>query len=283
VIESIRFPARHDAFSLGGELFLPEGAPRACALVGGAMAVRARFYASFARHLAEQGIAALTFDYRGIGISRPKGSLKGFTAHLHDWGEKDLAGAADLLAQRFPGLPLHFVGHSAGAQLMGLVDAPIASALFVAAGTAYWRAYSGFSRAYLGAVWYLLLPAVTAVVGYLPMRAIGLQGDDVPVGVAREWAAWGKDPRYVFSYAEPRGGLGYTRYAGPLRGLSFADDAFAPRSAMESLLSFYTRARKELIDGANGGPVGHFGFFRMPELWPEQVRFLTDPSDGGVR
>jgi predicted alpha/beta hydrolase len=282
VIESIRFPARHDAFLLGGELFLPGGAPRACALIGGAMAVRARFYAPFARHLAEQGIAALTFDYRGIGVSRPKGSLKGFTAYLHDWGEKDLAGAADLLAQRFPGLPLHFVGHSAGAQLMGLVDAPIASALFVAAGTAYWKAYAGFSRAFMGAFWYVLLPAVTAAVGYLPMRALG-QGDDVPVGVAREWAAWGKDPRYVFSYAEPRGGLGYTRYAGPLRGLSFADDTYAPRSAMESLLSLYTRARKELIEGANGAPVGHFGFFKMPALWPEQVRFLTEPSDGGVR
>jgi predicted alpha/beta hydrolase len=208
--------------------------------------------------------------------------LKSFTAHFHDWGEKDLAGAADLLAQRFPGLPLHFVGHSAGAQLMGLADAPIASALFVAAGTGYWKAYSGFSRAFMGAFWYALLPALTAAVGYLPMRALG-QGDDVPVGVAREWAAWGKDPRYVFSYAEPRGGLGYTRYAGPLRGLSFADDDYAPRSAMESLLSLYTRARKELIDGANGAPVGHFGFFKMPALWPEQVRFLTEPLDSGVR
>jgi predicted alpha/beta hydrolase len=282
VIESIRFPAPHDAFSLGGELFLPDGAPRACALIGSAMAVRARFYAPFARHLAEQGIAALTFDYRGIGASRPNGSLKGFTAHFHDWGEKDLAGAADLLGRRFPGLPLHFVGHSAGGQLMGLAEAPIASALFVAAGTAYWRAYSGFSRAFLGALWYALIPAVTAAVGYLPMRAVG-QGDDVPQGVAREWAAWGKDPRYVFSYAEPRGGMAYTRYAGPLRGLSFADDDYAPRPAMESLLSLYTQAKKELIDGGNGAPVGHFGFFKTPALWPEQVRFLTEPSQSGMR
>ena len=253
---------------------MPEGAPRACALIGGAMAVRARFYAPFARHLAEQGIAALTFDYRGIGASRPPGSLKGFTAHFHDWGEKALAGGADFLAQRFPGLPLHFVGHSAGGQLMGMADAHFSSALFVATGTAYWKAYSGFSRAFMAALWYALLPAAAAVTGYLPMRVFR-QGDDVPLGVAREWAAWGKDPRYVFSYAEPRGGLGYTRYAGPLRALSFADDAYAPRPAMESLLSLYTQAKKELIDSGNGAPVGHFGFFKTPALWPEQVRFFA--------
>ena len=274
MIETIRFPARHDAFSLGGELFLPDGPPRACALIGGAMAVRARFYAPFAGHLAKQGVAALTVDYRGIGASRPPGSLRGFTAHFHDWGEKDLAGAADYLAQRFPSLPIHFVGHSAGGQLMGMVDAPIASALFVAAGTAYWKAYSGFSRAFLGALWYALLPAASSAVGYLPMRAFR-QGDDVPLGVAREWATWGKDPRYVFSYAEPRGGMGYTRYAGPLRAVSFADDTYAPRPAMESLLSLYTRAKKELVDGGNGASVGHFGFFKSPALWPEQSRFLT--------
>jgi len=274
VIEPVRLPARHDGFLLGGELFLPEGAPRACALIGGAMAVRARYYAPFARYLAEEGIAALTVDYRGIGASRPARSLKGFAAHYHDWGEKDLAGAADFLALRYPGLPLHYVGHSTGGQGMGLADVQFASALFVASGTGYWKAYRGVSRVFLAALWYALFPALTAAAGYLPMRAFG-QGENVPLGVAREWAEWGRDPRYVFSYAEPRGGLGYTSYRGPLRALSFADDVYAPKRATESLLSLYTQARKELVDASNGTPVGHFGFFRKPALWPDQVRFLT--------
>ncbi|MFN2549916.1 MAG: serine aminopeptidase domain-containing protein [Myxococcales bacterium] len=269
----IRFPARHDGFSLGGDLLLPEGPPKACAVVAGAMAVRAKFYAPFARHLAERGIASLIFDYRGIGASRPDGSLRGFEAWFHDWGEKDIGGAIDLLKGRFPGLPLHFVGHSAGSQLMGLVaDAPIASALFVASGTAFWRAYRGRARAFMGTLWYLLIPTFTTVYGYLPMRLVG-QGDDVPLGVAREWAKWGKDPRYVFSYAEPRGGLGYTGYKGRLRMLTFEDDSYAPKTAAESLLSLYTNARKELQ--VRPGPMGHFGFFRNPALWPEQVAWLT--------
>jgi predicted alpha/beta hydrolase len=277
----VRIAARHDGFALGGELFLPEGPQRGCALIGGAMAVRARFYAPFARYLAEQGVAALTFDYRGIGTSRPEGSLRGFTAHFHDWGEKDLAGAADFLAQRFSGLPLHFVGHSAGAQLMGMVEGvDFASALFVAAGTAYWKAYRGRARAVMAALWFGLIPVVTAATGYLPMRAFG-QGDDVPLGVAREWARWGKDPRYVFSWAEPRGGLGYTRYAGPLRGVCFEDDSYAPKAAMESLLSLYTRARKEFH--LRKGPVGHFGFFKKPSLWPEELSFLSGDGKPAAR
>src|SRR5205814_2744420 len=59
-IESVRIPARHDGFALGGELHLPAtGAPRACVLIAGAMAVRMRFYSPFAQFLAGQGIAAL--------------------------------------------------------------------------------------------------------------------------------------------------------------------------------------------------------------------------------
>lgn len=275
MIEPVRIAARHDGFALAGELFLPEGPPRASALIGGAMAVRARFYAPFARALAAQGIAALTLDYRGIGGSRPQASLAGFAAHFHDWGEKDLAGGADFLRARFAGLPLRFVGHSAGAQLMGMIDgAGFERALFIAAGTAYWKAYRGLPRAVMIALWWAVIPGLTALHGYLPMRRFG-QGDDVPLGVAREWALWGKDPRYVYAFAEPRGGLDYLRYRGPLRAVCFEDDAYAPRPAMESLLALYTAAHKELL--LRPGPVGHFGFFRQPALWPEQLAFLAAP------
>src|SRR3954470_8693829 len=140
----LRIPARGDAYPLAAELFLPRGPPRAAVLIAGAMAVRASFYAPLARYVSEQGAAALIFDYRGIGGSRPAGPLRHFDASFHVWGERDLAGCLDWLAGRFPGLPLLFVGHSGGAQLMGLAPArPIRAALFASAGTAYWKAYRG--------------------------------------------------------------------------------------------------------------------------------------------
>ena len=57
--EKVRIPARGDRFPLGGELFLPEGRPKAVVLIAGAMAVRASFYAPLASHVAAQGAAAL--------------------------------------------------------------------------------------------------------------------------------------------------------------------------------------------------------------------------------
>jgi predicted alpha/beta hydrolase len=273
--ERLSIPAQGDGFALGAELFLPRGPPRAAVLVAGAMAVRATFYAPFASYLAERGAAALIFDYRGIGESRPTGPLREFQAAFHDWGERDLAGGLGWLGRRFAGLPLLFVGHSAGAQLMGLApEPPIRAALFAAAGTAYWKGYRGLPRAIMAALWYALFPATLAIAGYLPMSRLG-QGDDVPPGVAREWARWGRDRRYVYSYAEARGGLGYTRYARPLLALSISDDAYAPPTSTAHLLSLYTRARKELRTIVSGPkPIGHFGFFRRADLWEEPVGWL---------
>src|SRR6266850_3423524 len=76
MVEPLRIPARGDGYSLSAGLFVPRGPPKAAALIAGAMAVRASFYAPFARYLADQGLAALTLDYRGIGGSRPQGSLR---------------------------------------------------------------------------------------------------------------------------------------------------------------------------------------------------------------
>src|SRR6266850_1619898 len=93
MVEPLRIPARGDGYSLSAGLFVPRGPPKAAALIAGAMAVRASFYAPFARYLADQGLAALTLDYRGIGGSRPQGSLRGFHATFHDWGARARGGA----------------------------------------------------------------------------------------------------------------------------------------------------------------------------------------------
>jgi predicted alpha/beta hydrolase len=274
-LQPVRIAARGDGYPLSAGLFVPHGRPKAAAVVAGAMGVRARFYAPFASYLAEHGVASLILDYRGVGGSRPPGSLRRFHAEFHDWGERDLGGALDFLQQRFAGVPLAWVGHSAGAQLMGLAPEPaVRAALFIASGTAYWKSYRGLARAVMALLWYAVLPLSVRFAGYLPMRIFG-QGEDVPAGVAREWCRWGRDPRYVYSYAEPRGGMGYTRYAGPLLALSIADDSYAPPSAFAHLLSLYPRARKEeRILQPDAQPIGHFGFFRRSDLWEEPVRWL---------
>jgi len=88
-------------------------------------------------------------------------------------------------------VPLAWVGHSAGAQLMGLVPEPrVEAALFVASGTAYWKSYRGLGRAVMASLWYAMVPVALAVAGRLPMRLLR-QGDDVPAGVGARVVAVG--------------------------------------------------------------------------------------------
>ncbi len=67
---AVTIPAR-DGYPLGATLHLPCQVPFGLVLVHAATAVPARYYAPFAAALAGRGLAALTYDYRGIGASRP--------------------------------------------------------------------------------------------------------------------------------------------------------------------------------------------------------------------
>src|SRR4051812_8270902 len=122
-----------DGFSLGATSYLPP-APRAVIVIASATAVRRRFYDRFCRHLTESGLAAVCFDYRGLGDSRPR-SLRGFVARMQDWGELDLAAVISHARTLWPGLPLGLVGHSAGGQMVGLAPnaRQLRALLFVAA------------------------------------------------------------------------------------------------------------------------------------------------------
>src|SRR5262245_39541029 len=108
-----------DGVTIAARRFTPAGAPRAAVLIAGAMGVRQDYYAPFAEWLAGQGYLVQTFDYRGMGESRPasaRRSLRGFQADLFDWG-RDYDTAIDSITGALPGLPLYVVGHSLGAQM----------------------------------------------------------------------------------------------------------------------------------------------------------------------
>jgi predicted alpha/beta hydrolase len=226
-------------------------------------------------------MAALTLDYRGIGGSRA-GELRRSRAVLHEWAEHDLAGALDLLRARFPVAPLLWVGHSVGGQLFGVLDEPrVSGALLVAAQSGHWRHWDGVGRLKILALWYGIIPLLVPPLGRLPAAILG-GGEDVPAGVAREWARWGRHPDYVLSYARPRGGGGFARFAGPLVSYAIADDDLAPRRSVEALLAFFDAARPALrvVHPRDVGEraIGHFGFFRPRferTLWRDAAAWLA--------
>jgi predicted alpha/beta hydrolase len=265
-------------------------APRAAVLVAPAVAVRRSFYAEFAGWLAGRGLPVLTLDYRGTGGSRPD-ALSDLQADLFDVARRDLPAALDWLEARHPGVPLAFVGHSLGAQLFGLMPDPgrVRRLLSVTGGSGHWRWWPAPHRWLLAALWWIGMPGLTAVFGRFPSRMVGL-GDDLPPGIARNWARWCRHRGYVVDDEGRPVREGYRGYRGAVRAYSFEDDVLGPRRAVEELLDWFEGAEVEhrhLAPSELGrDEVGHFGFFRSPSeanLWPEAASWLAGEGDGPRR
>lgn len=273
-----------DGVTLGANLFEPpDDPPRAIAIVAPALGVLQRMYRAFASNLAAERIATVTFDYRGMGESAPP-RLRGFRATATDWARLDLPAVIDFARERFgPSTPCFLVGHSIGGQLLGLCPrAPsLAGAILVAAQSGYWKNWSGLGRALMFTHWHLM-PLVAKAVGYLPMRA-ARQGEDVPLGVALEWAQWGRSPRYIL--ISPLAAHAELQLS--MRAYLIADDGYAPPRSVRALVDFYARARVEVKvltpQELATRSIGHFGIFRREfkqSFHAEVARWILDRADG---
>ena len=100
--------------------FPAEAAPWANLVIAGAMGVRQDFYAPLARFFAANGIHTLTFDYRGMGYSR-RGSLRKVDADVSGWAEHDLNTMLFEAQSMDHRLPLLYLGHSLGGQILGVL------------------------------------------------------------------------------------------------------------------------------------------------------------------
>jgi predicted alpha/beta hydrolase len=261
-------------------------APRAAVVLAGATAVPARAYSRLAEALAWSGLAVLTFDYRGVGGSAPR-RLRGHRATMADWGRLDLDGALAWVRERLPGAPPLLFGHSVGGQLLGLAPnaEALRGALLVGAQSGYWRHWPGGARYWMWLNWHLVLPGISLVLGYAPMGVLGM-GENLPAGVARQWARWGRHPEHLLSECSPRERERYARLGFPIRAYHLSDDGFAPREAVQRLLGFYRGAPTELVSRSPaelGVPsIGHFGWLRPQHrdtLWREMADWFLARAD----
>jgi predicted alpha/beta hydrolase len=260
--------------------------PRAAVVLAGATAVPARAYAALAETLASSGLTVLTFDYRGVAKSA-RGPVRAETATMADWGRLDLEGALGFVSGRYHGLPLLLLGHSVGGQLLGLAPTATAlrGALLVGAQSGYWRNWDGTARLKTWLGWHLLLPSVTAALGYTPMRGLGM-GENLPSGVGLQWARWGRHPLHLLSECSAQERERYARLGFPIRCYRFTDDDFAPQAAVDGLLGFYRGATTEVVlrspKDAGAPSIGHFGWLKASfreTLWREMASWLLARAD----
>jgi predicted alpha/beta hydrolase len=278
-----------DGRQIVARVFTPEGAPKAAVLVVPAMGVSQRFYEPFASWLADQGFLAATFDYRGMGLSR-SGPLRELDVDLVSWARLDCAAMIDLLAARAPGLPLCWIGHSLGGQILPFVPnrERVARVVTVAAGSGYWLENTPLLRSYVWWLWFFVVPVAVRVAGYFPGRTLRKVGD-LPRGVMEQWRRWCLDREYAVGAEGPEVRGLYAAVATPITSLSFTDDEYMSARNIASLHSFYTGAPRTMKRFAPRDlglrRVGHFGFFRkdhaealwrphlLPELAVETVSF----------
>jgi predicted alpha/beta hydrolase len=278
-IESITIPAR-DGFSLAATRYEPDSNPtNTIVTINSATAVPQRYYKPFATFLANLGYAAITYDYRGIGDSRPA-SLRGFQATSTDWALLDMAGVVDWAQATYQPQRLFHIGHSYGGQTAGLLPNgdQIDAMVTLSSQSGYWRLQGGSQKAVVGFHVYVTLPLLSHLFGYMPWSKLG-SAQDLPKGVALEWAKWCRQPRY-FLDDESVPVERFQQFCAPVLAYSFDDDSWGTRQAVDAMMHVYPNLTRRHVVPAEVGvkAIGHFGFFRpkMKLLWQETVAWLEE-------
>jgi predicted alpha/beta hydrolase len=270
-----------DGRTLAVTRFRAKGEPWATMLVAGAMGVRQDFYAPVARFFAENGVHALTFDYRGIGASR-KGPLSREPATVTDWAYRDMNAMLGEAWRAAPDLPLLVLGHSLGGQIVGILpdNAQVRAVIGVTAGSG-WYKHNERMRLRLRFLWHVMMPALTPIFGYFPGRRLRMVGD-LPRGVADQWRRWCLHPDYLLSEGD-EAREAYRRFAAPMLSYSFEDDEMLTRAAVDSLMRHYSSSaitRRHVSPAEIGARrVGHFGYFAEASrdtLWRESLAWLRE-------
>ena len=272
--ESIVITAR-DAVDLGGTLFLPED-PKAVVLVSAATGLRQQFYWSFAEWLTSRGFAAMTFDYRGIGASLNASTVRTSKARKQDWGTHDMPAALDYLVRRFPAMPVHLVGHSAGGQLIGLMPnhRHLSRIVTVASSSGYLQNIAPRLRPIAAIMLKVYIPLFAKLLGFVPTRWIGW-GENLPAQVALQWAAWCTKPGYVMNaFGTEITEHFYSEIETPILWLTATDDPIATPENVDDMLRLLENAhvsrRRIDPDDFSLEKIGHVDFFRKrnQKVWP---------------
>ncbi len=276
-----------DGFALGGHRWEPrrhdDGPPRVV-IVTAATGVVAGYYHRYAAFLAEAGFHVITFDYRGVGHSRPD-RLRGMRCRWQDWGRLDFDAVVASVRSRWPDGQIQVVGHSVGGvvPLWAVRSTEITRMLTVGGQYNWWRDWSPSARRVLFWRWKVATPVLAVLYGYLPAKRLGWM-EDVPRGVALECAR--RRRRMEDNY--PRSERAQVRATAAAVGaavlaVATTDDDYATVGAVRRPLDYLHDAPRiqVMIPPAALGydVVGHFGLFHSrhrDDFWRMSLRWLID-------
>ncbi|QDP84889.1 alpha/beta hydrolase [Chryseobacterium sp. SNU WT5] len=263
-----------DQIQLSVKIFEPQNSNGKLVLINSATGVKQQIYFSFAKFLAANGFIVLTYDYRGIGESKPE-KMRSFHASMRIWGTIDFKTITDFIQEQYLSYTKFCLGHSVGALILGMNDYSKNFAKFIFVGTQ--DAYIGnltFEVAVTALLGFgIALPVMTNFFGYFPAHRFGL-GESLPKGVAFDWQTLILNKKSTSRLYEKIEG----NYAEQLNQKVFIihaeDDTWLTQKGMSNLLknvypNLKTEHREIKISESPKGEIGHVNFFRSynKNLW----------------
>ncbi|MEQ8473390.1 MAG: hypothetical protein RIC35_19490 [Marinoscillum sp.] len=250
-------------------------------IVGPAAGAPQYYYSRFSEYASSyKDFDVVTFDYQGIGKSLDE-SVIDCQVKMSDWGEQDLESIINWADSKYA--KIFLIGHSVAGQVFPKAksNSRISAAYFVGSQTAYHGCWSGLWHFYVLIFWYLLIPATTFILDYLPGWTMGGKVP-LPKRAALEWRKWGTHRRGVLQNNDELTRK-FEQVKIPLHFVSIEDDKLlAPSAATQELMSYYKNAKTsfQFISPKNLGlkKIGHFGFFKQQfkkQLWPMPMLYFT--------
>ena len=260
----------------------PSLTPRAIVVINPATAIKAAYYHRYAKFLVTNGMAVLTYDYRGIGDSRSGSLRKMRKASKLDWGRYDCDAALAWAHRNCAEVPVYMVAHSIGGLLLGLAknNTCVEKCITVGAQYAYWRDYEPGQRIGMWLRWHALMPALTALLGYFPAKFLGWH-EDLPAAAAYEWAFRPARLEDAYRGTDTDVLAHFAGMTGDILAIGMTDDPFGTEAALDRLLAYFNHSNRVHIrispESTGETSVGHFAFFHerfKATLWQQSLAWF---------
>jgi predicted alpha/beta hydrolase len=265
-----------DGYPLSALLGEPEQITRGTIVISAATGIRKEFYLNFARFLQENGYRILLYDYRGIGESAT-GDIKASPVYMHEWGTKDMNAILNYLTLNCGFKEIIWLGHSIGAQLVGLLEKKdcVSRVISVNAAVGYWGFFPFPMKIVVWFLWHIIGPLLIKIYGYGVMKKIGW-GENLPRNVILEWRSWCTSKTYYMDFLKHRLKAScFYSFTIPITAIYTSDDYIANDKTAPLMQQFFPNAPYNLIkldvSRYTVHKVGHTGIFRKRfsrDLWP---------------
>lgn len=269
-----------DGFELAATLYQPKTV-KAAIMLAPATGIRKRFYNSFSTFLADNGYAVISFENRGIGDSI-QGNLNAGNPSLVAWGRLDMTAVLNELIRTFPDTTYHLVGHSAGGQLVGLMDNSdrITSIFNFASSSGSIRKMHFPFRLKAAFFMKFFITASNVIFGHTKSHWMGM-GEPLPKKVAAQWRKWCSGTGYIAVDLDTNiQDHHFAEIKVPSLWLHATDDGIANRETVKDMIRVFPNIQAKIItlNPKEWGytDIGHMKFFssKSHALWQLALEWM---------